>query len=54
MKNHKQLNFEDLVKIETLMEEDFKPTEIAIKLSRDKSCVYFIALIQLHLMVGEA
>ncbi len=40
MKNYKQLSFEDLVKIETLMEEDFKPTEIAIQLSRDKSCIY--------------
>ena len=33
MKKYKQLSFEDLVKIETLMEEDFKPTEIAIKYS---------------------
>ena len=40
MKKYKQLSFEDLVKIETLMEEDFKPTEIAIKLSKDKSCIY--------------
>jgi hypothetical protein len=41
MKNYKQLSFEDLVKIETLMEEDFKPTEIAIKFSIDKSCIYW-------------
>ena len=40
MKKYKQLRFEDLVKIETLMEEDFKPTEIAIQLSKDKSCIY--------------
>lgn len=40
MKKYKQLSFEDLVKIETLMEEDFKPTEIAIQLSKDKSCIY--------------
>ena len=40
MKKYKQLSYEDLVKIETLMEEDFKPTEIAIKLSKDKSCIY--------------
>ncbi len=30
MKKYKQLSFEDLVKIETLMKEDFKSTEIAI------------------------
>jgi len=40
MKKYKQLGFDDLVKIETLMEEDFKPTEIAIKLSKHKSCIY--------------
>ena len=40
MKKYKQLSFQDLVKIETLMEEDFKPPEIAIKLSKDKSCIY--------------
>ena len=40
MKNYKQLSFQDLVKIETLMEEDFKPTEIAIKLSKDRSSIY--------------
>ena len=37
MKKYKQLRFEDLVKIETLMEEDFKPAEIAIQLSKDKT-----------------
>jgi hypothetical protein len=31
MKNYKKLSFEDLIKIETLMEQDFKPTEIAIQ-----------------------
>ena len=40
MKKYKQLSFEELVKIETFMEEDFKPKEIAIKLSKDKSCIY--------------
>ena len=40
MKKYKQLNYEDLVKIETLLEADFKPKEIAIKLSKDKSCIY--------------
>ena len=40
MKKYKQLGFEDLVKIETLMKEDFKTTEIAIKLSKHKSCIY--------------
>jgi IS30 family transposase len=40
MKKYKQLNYEDLVKIETLMKEDFTVKEIAIKLSKDKSCIY--------------
>ena len=34
-KKYKQLRFENLVKIETLIKEDFKLTEIAIKLSKD-------------------
>ena len=40
MKKYKQLSYEELVKIETLLEEDFKPKDIAIKLSKDKSCIY--------------
>lgn len=40
MKKYKQLSFEELVKIETLVEADFRPKEIAIKLSKDKSSIY--------------
>ena len=37
MKKYKQLSYEELVKIETLLEEDFKPKEIAIKLGEELS-----------------
>ena len=40
MKKYKQLSYEELVKIETLLSEGYKETAIAIKLSRDKSCIY--------------
>jgi IS30 family transposase len=40
MKKYKQLSYEELVKIEILLSEGYKETAIAIKLSRDKSCIY--------------
>ena len=40
MKKYKQLSYEELIKIETLLEGDFKVKDIAIKLSKDKSCIY--------------
>lgn len=40
MKSYRQLSYEELVKIETLLSEDYSVHEIAIKLSRDKSTIY--------------
>ncbi len=40
MKSYKHLSYEELVKIETLLEEDYPIHEIAIKLSRNKSTIY--------------
>ena len=40
MKKYKQLSYEELIKIETLLSEDHKVHDIAIKLSRNKSTIY--------------
>ncbi|OIN85011.1 IS30 family transposase [Francisella sp. TX07-6608] len=40
MKKYKQLSYEELVKIETLLSSGYDAKEIAIKLARDKSCIY--------------
>ena len=37
MKKYKQLSYEELIKIETLMSKDHKVHDIAINLSRNKS-----------------
>ncbi|OIN84984.1 helix-turn-helix domain-containing protein [Francisella sp. TX07-6608] len=40
MKKYKHLSYEELVKIETLLSSGYDEKEIAIKLSRNKSCIY--------------
>lgn len=40
MKTFTHLTYEDLVKIETLIDEGYKPPTIGIKLDRDKSTIY--------------